>query len=492
MGRLTCLATPHLADLLIRDALIVTPDGVTPGGVLVRDGRIARLVPPEALRDGSLPPTWSVLHARGRYVLPGLVDSHVHIGGGGPGHEDWRRAGRAAAAGGVTTVIDMPDTVPPPLDPPGVAARAELVRGESLVDFRFHLGVRPDRVDLLADVVPAAAVSVTAFPAAGGPDATRDAEVFAASARAGLRLLLHVEDDPAVRCGAPPSSRTDVRDRRHGDADAVGRIVELVRRHGTAVHVVHVATAGEAGLLAAAAGQGLPVTFEVTPHHLSFTEADAGRLGPRARPCRAVRSERDRERLWDAVWRGEAATIGGGDAPDVPGERRAPADAPHGPPGVRELLPAVYAGMRARRPAAGPGELLRLIARLCADNPARLFGLAGRKGRIAPGMDADLVVFDTEERWTSGSAEAYGRCGPTARDGRTVGGRPVLTLRRGQVIWDAGMEAFGPPDGVFPPAERPADLAVRRPGGHPPFSRSPSRISPYISPGLPDLQRERS
>ncbi|MCT9933581.1 dihydroorotase family protein [Planotetraspora sp. A-T 1434] len=470
MGELTTRG--EAADLLVRDALLVTPDGVTPGGVTVRDGRIAEIVPPSAR-----PPARKVIDARGRYVLPGLIDSHVHFRTPGLTHkEDWRHGSRAAVAGGVTTVIDMPNTVPPLADPAEVASRAELVRGDSLVDFRFHLGVRPDRLDLLAGADPAAAVSAKAFLAGHhtAPNVIRDPEVlrdvFATAAGAGLRLLLHAEDDGVFQLldgwrGAPESYRDYEPHRpRSGAIVAVAKVIELVRRYGTAAHIVHVSTAEEADLLAAAAAQGLPVTFEVTPHHLSFTAADVARLGARARLSPAIRSVRDRERLWDAVWQGQAATIGSDHAPHGIDEKlRDPADAPPGLPGVQELLPAVFTGMTARRPDADPGVLLQLIARLCADNPARLFGLSARKGRIAPGLDADLVVFDAEERWTFGPVEPRSKCRWSAYDGWTFVGRPTLTVRRGEVVWDAGRDRFGSPGGVFLPAGRPGDL--HRKGG---------------------------
>jgi dihydroorotase len=233
------------------------------------------------------------------------------------------------------------------------------------VDFRFHLGVAGDDPSPLLEVGPREATSVKVFLAGHhtAPNVVRDPvaleRVFRTAAEAGLRLLLHAEDDGVFALldrwrGAPTCYAEYERHRpRSGAISAVARVLELVERHGTAVHVLHVSTAEEADLLTAAAHVGMPVTFELTPHHLSFTAADTQRLGARVRLSPAIREPADRSRLWQAVLDGHAATLGSDHAPHSRAEKlRPPADAPPGLPGVQEMATVVHTGLRPGRPSS--------------------------------------------------------------------------------------------------------------------------------------------
>lgn len=456
---------PEPLDLAVVNAIVITaqPADRPIGGVAVRDGRIARLLSP-----GERPPARRVLDAGGRRLLPGLIDSHVHFRTPGLTHkEDWEHGSRAAVAGGVTTVIDMPNTRPPLHRPAAAHERAALIEGRSLVDFRFHLGVDPDRPELLADASPAEATSAKAFLTGHhtAPDVVRGPErlalVFRHAAAAGLRLCLHAEDDGVLGLlssarGTPASYREDERRRpRSGAIVAVARIIELVERFGVAAHVLHVSSADEVDLLTAAAEIGLPVSFEVTGHHLSFTAADAASLGARVRLSPSPRRAADREALWAAVLGGQATCLGSDHAPHTLREKLRPlAAAPPGLPGVQELLPAVLTGMRARRPAAPVDELLRQLTRLLAEAPADLFGLARHKGRLRPGLDADLVLLDVDTPWRLTADQVRSRCGWSAYQDLPMTDRVALTIRRGEVVYDARRRpVFGRPDGRFLTAE---------------------------------------
>jgi dihydroorotase len=458
------------ADLAVVNGRLVTPAGVVTGAVAIVGERIVRLLAP----DGAVKAT-TVIDARGHYVLPGLVDSHVHFRTPGLTHkEDWEHGSRAAAAGGVTTVIDMPNTDPPLLDLAGGEQRAELVAGRSLVDFRFHAGADEESAACLASPDAHRAVSVKIFMTGHhtARHVVRDHRVledaFAHAAQAGLRVLLHAEDDGVfallsrARRAANARGGYERARPRSGGIVAVARVIDLVRRHGTAAHVLHVSSSEEVDLLGAAAACGLPVTFEVTPHHLSFTATDVDRVGTRLRLSPAIRLPEDRERLWEAVLNGEAGTVGSDHAPHTLQEKARPGlDAPPGMPGVQEMLPALHTGLVERLPDR-PDERMALIATLLASAPADLFGLSARKGRLAEGHDADLVIVDPEVEWTFDATAVEARCGWSAYEGRRMIGRPRTTIRRGQVIWDAATGTFGPPDGAFVPAAhaflRPCEL----------------------------------
>jgi dihydroorotase len=456
--RVTAIERLPVADLAVVNGRLVTPDGVHPGGVTVQDGKIAELV----LHDERRPAN-KVIDAAGCYILPGLIDSHVHFRTPGLTHkEDWAHGSRAAAAGGITTVIDMPNTVPPLFDPADADAKAAGIAGTSVVDFCFHLGVDGARPELLATCTPRQAVSAKVFMAGHhtAPHVIREPDVldrvFATAAKAELRLALHAEDDAVHELldgwSGPPREYRDYEPRRPrtGGIVAVARVIELVRRHGTAAHVLHVSSAEEVDLLSAAAHAGLPVTFEVTPHHLSFTDADTSRLGARTRLSPSIRQEADQRRLWDAVHSGAVTTIGSDHAPHTRAEKSRPvADAPPGLPGVQELLPSIFTGLRRRFPEDPVDLHASRIAEFIAAAPADLFGLAERKGRLKPGLDADFILLDPDAIWMVRAEDVLSKCGWSAYEGWTMTGRVELTVRRGDIIWDRANRAFGDPTGCW-------------------------------------------
>jgi dihydroorotase len=451
-------AWPVAADLAVTGGKLVLPTGVVDGTVVIRDGRIAQILPADMAAVAK-----RVIDVDGKYVLPGLLDSHVHFRTPGLTHkEDWAHGSRAAAAGGVTTVIDMPNTVPPFFDPAEAKVKADMIAGDSLVDFRFHIGVDPARFDLLRQVTPREATSAKIFMAGHhtAPNVIRRPEdlatAFEIAADIGLRLVLHAEDggifelldrwQPDVRGYRdfePSRPRT-------GGIVAAAAVIRLADQYGTATHVLHVSSAEEADLYAAAAAAGVPLTFEATSHHLSFSDHDIVRLGSRIRLSPAIRQPADRDRLWAAVFSGQVTTLGSDHAPHTHAEKtRPPAEAPPGLPGVQELATAVFTGMRRRQPDRPVGEHLSLLARLYSDAPAQLFGLTGRKGRLTAGHDADLVVFDPDAQWSLDMESIEAKCGWSAYEGWMFTGRPVLTMRRGEVIYDGETGAYGTPSGEW-------------------------------------------
>ncbi|MCX4231429.1 MULTISPECIES: dihydroorotase [Streptomyces] len=441
------------ADLVVEGGRLVTPDGVREGTVVVRDGRIAALhAPGEPLPPGPR------LDAHGRYVLPGLIDSHVHFRTPGLEYkEDWAHGSRAALVGGVTTVMDMPNTRPPSLDESSMLAKAAVIQGTSWIDYRFHMGADPDHPELLAELDPRIASSAKVFMAGHhtAPVVFRDGEqlrrAFAAAARGGVRLVLHAEDQHVfdlldASAGAPDTyGGYEPHRPRSGGIVAVAHVVRLVREYGTKTHILHVSSAEEADLLSAAAAEGLPLTYEVTGHHLSFTHDDTTRRGPRTRLSPAIRECRDQKRLWQAVLRGEVVTLGSDHAPHTVEEKnRPPADAPPGLPGVQELATAVWTGLRTRDIA--PDEAAAHLARLMGEGPARLFDLPG-KGRLEAGADADLTLLNPADRWQFSAHDVQALCGWSAYEGWTFTGRFTTTVKGGQVVWDLRDGFSGRPEG---------------------------------------------
>ncbi len=455
------------ADLAVVNGRLVTPTGVTSGTVLVSGGRIS------AITDEA-PAGVPVLDARGHYVLPGLIDSHVHFRTPGLEHkEDWAHASRAAVAGGVTTVVDMPNTQPPSLTPEALVAKSELVSGRSLVDFRFHLGVDPEHPEVLVDLDPAIATSAKVFMAGHhtAPTVVRDPgqleKIFAAASGGNVQLVLHAEDESLFELldqwhNEPPAQYGDYERHRprSGGISAVAQVIALVRRYGTKAHILHVSSAEEADLLAAARASGLPVTFEVTGHHLSFTDTDGARLGARSRLSPAIRSQADQDRLWAAVRDGDISSLGSDHAPHTYEEKTRPVpDAPPGIPGVQELATAVWTGMRRRWPDEPADVSIGRLVALMGSGPADIFELPG-KGRLVPGADADLVVFDPDRVWMFSSDDVQAKCGWSIYEGWTMTGRVLTTVKSGRIAWDLEQARFGEPVGHWlPNTPRPASGA---------------------------------
>lgn len=443
------------ADLVVSGGRVVTPTGVVEGAVVIRDGVIERIAP-----AGSQHPATSTIDVAGQYVFPGLIDSHVHFRTPGLEHkEDWWHGSRAAITGGVTTVVDMPNTRPPSLTSQALIEKARVVNASSWVDYAFHLGADPENPQVLATAARGVASSVKVFMAGHhtAPVVFRDpaalSAAFSAAARTGVRLVVHAEDQSVFDLidrvhGEPTSYREYERSRpRSAGIVAVVRIIDLVRCHGTKVHVLHPSCEEEVDLLVAAAAEGLPISFEVTGHHLSFTDQDTCWRGSRTRLSPALRTDRDRQRLWRAIIRREAATLGSDHAPHTLEEKSLePAQAPPGLPGVQELATVVWTGLTGQFPAMPLDEAAGHLARVMGSGPAQLFSLTG-KGRLVPGADADLAVFDPTVRWQLTPDLIQAKCGWSAYEGWVLTGRFTTVVQRGELAWDLARGFQGQPRG---------------------------------------------
>ena len=429
-------------DLVVCGNCVVTPDGTGPAAVVVRGGVVAAVEPPPG------PASENRMDVGDLVVMPGVVDTHVHVNE--PGRTEWegfQSAGRAAAAGGVTTLVDMPlnsSPVTTSLDALEAKREAASVCG---VDFGFWGGVVPGNTAWLQPLVEAGVLGFKCFLAPSGIDEfphmteadLRDAMPVLAAL--GTVLLAHAEMPAALRRAAGESgldgdprryARYLASRPRRAEHEAIELLLRLAAEYTCRVHVVHLSSADALPLLRDARRGGVPVTVETCPHYLTFAAeeiADGATLFKCAPPIR----ERDnRERLWDALHDGEIDMIASDHSPCPPDLKLLDeGDFTRAWGGIASLqltLAAVWTEARKRH------VTFDVVSRWLCERPARLAGVSNRKGRIAPGYDADFVIWDADARWTVDATALHHRHPITPYAGRTLHGAVRQVFLRGEAI----------------------------------------------------------
>lgn len=430
-------------DSVVTGGTCVTPWGAIETDLGIRAGRIAGL--------GSLSGCVAAdrLDAHGLHVLPGIIDSQVHFREPGLEHKETISSGtEAALLGGVTTVLEMPNTVPPTTSPEALADKLARVPARAWVDIAFFVGATEANADALATLerLPGCAGVKLFMGSSTGCLLVDDEAALAAVMRHGhRRIAVHAEDESRLRerrglaeapgacVGMHPEWRDELSAQR-----ATERCLRVARRFGRRVHILHVTTAEELNLLEEHRDIA---TIEVTPQHLTLSAPDCyERLGTLAQMNPPIRDARHRDALWNAVRVGLVDVIGSDHAPHTREEKARPyPGSPSGMPGVQTLLPVMLNHVH-----EGRLSLPRLVE-LVASGPARVYGIA-RKGRIAVGADADLTLVDLKRRARLTHAAMRSACGWTPFDGMEVVGFPVATLLGGHVAMRDG-ELVGPPRG---------------------------------------------
>ncbi len=428
-------------SLVVRARRVVLPDGECAAAVHTADGVVT------AVTGFDDVPAGAVTLADDEVLLPGLVDSHVHVNE--PGRTEWEgfaTATRAAAAGGITTIVDMPlNSVPATTTLDALRVKRQVAAGQVAVDVAFWGGAVPGNVDQLRPMHEAGVVGFKCFLLDSGvPEfpPLDDAGLRAALAELAsfdALLIAHAEDEAVIGAAPEPAgasyaaflaSRPPA-----AEETAIGRLVAATRDTRARSHVVHLADGDALPLLCAARAEGVRITVETCPHYLTFAAEEVPDGDTAYKCCPPIRESAHREALWSALAAGDVDLVVSDHSPCTPELKRLDVGdfglAWGGIAGLQVALPAVWTGARTR------GVPLWQVVGWMSAAPARLAGLAG-KGAIAVGKDADLVAFAPDERFTVGRLEHRNPVTPYA--GRELTG----VVRR---TWLRGREADGSPLG---------------------------------------------
>jgi allantoinase len=430
--------------LVVTSERVVLPGGIGPASIEIDHGRITAIHHPSAIEHSS---GARAIDAGRLVVLPGLVDTHVHIND--PGRADWEgfeHATRAAAAGGVTTLVDMPlNSIPPTTTAGGLDAKRRAARGRCHVDVGFWGGVVPGNRDELTPLALAGGLGYKCFLCPSGvPEFEHVGErdlraAMPVLAALGLPLLAHAELPSLLRVpdGDPRRYSTWLASRPpEGELAAIALLTRLAREFNVRVHIVHLAAATALPTIALARAEGVPLTVETCPHYLTFA-ADEIADGATAFKCAPpLRPGEHREGLWQGLIHGEIDLVATDHSPSPPDLKHLDdGDFVHAWGGIASLqlgLAAVWRAAKSRRIG------IDRLAEWMAAAPARLAGLDRMKGRIAIGHDADLVIWDPDSETAVDAAALYHRHPVTPYAGRTLAGRVHTTILRGDVVFENG------------------------------------------------------
>jgi allantoinase len=437
---------PQKPDWALRGKHVITPQDSHEVAVLVRGEKIAAVVSPEQIPNGC-----PVEDVGDRVILPGLVDVHVHINE--PGRTEWEgfaTATRAAAAGGITTLVDMPlNSSPVTTTAEALTRKLAAAEGQLWVDCGFYGGVVPGNADHVGPLMAGGVLGFKTFLCPSGIDEFpngKEADLRAAMphlAAAGLPLLVHAELtgrlSPEIEAGLssdPRSYAAYLASRpRRWEHDAIQLVIALCREYRCRVHIVHLSSADALPLIRTARAAGLPLTVETCPHYLYFASEEIPDGDPRFKCAPPIREQDNREQLWAGLRAGLIDCIASDHSPAPPDMKHlTTGDLRQAWGGIASLqlaLPIVWTV--AREQGATLVDLVEWMGR----RPAQLVGLAGRKGILAAGCDADLVVFDPEAEFRVESGMLFHRHKRTPYEGRTLYGRVDMTFLRGRKVYDA-------------------------------------------------------
>ncbi|MEL7499818.1 MAG: dihydroorotase [Planctomycetota bacterium] len=411
------------------NASVVLPTGIQTTSVLIEHGKIIQI-------DDSIDVGVAeiVVDGAGKYLLPGVIDDQVHFREPGLTHkEDLWHASRACAKGGVTSFLEMPNTVPNTITQSALEDKLQIAAEKSCVNFGFYIGATPENINELRDAHRTPGIKIFIGSSTGNLLVDQQAALERIFAETSLPICAHCEDESTVRANAKRyEGSTDVAThsmvRDHQAAlIATRRAIDLAHRHDHHFHVLHVSTDAEIDVIHDA---GNLITSEVCPHHLFFNVDDYPRLGSLVKMNPSIKNAEDNIALWQALIEGKIDIIATDHAPHTLEEKRQPYPAcPSGLPAVENSLALIL-----NQVAAGKCSLEQVVQWMCS-KPADIWNMK-RKGKIEVGFDADLIMVDMELTQTIRNEQQQTKCGWSPWDGSELTGWPIATWVMGQKVFE--------------------------------------------------------
>ncbi len=443
-----------MSELTIRNGRLFLPTGLNEGNLSIENGKIKKIT------RKNLPKGKNDIDAEGKLVIPGAIDSHGHFYDPNYTHrEDFKHGSKAAAAGGVTTIISMPlDT--PILKPNEIKDAIEAGQKNSIIDFSLHAGNMTKQAD--AEIDKAVELGIKTFkiftcdPYKIGQNARR--ELLKQIKKSEGKAFIHAEDNEIIKNRTEklkqknrtdPLAHAEARPNK-AEKKAVMEVIEDQIQTNCPLHFAHISSGQGARQIGRMKTEKRNITAETCPHFLLLTKDDLKEEGPYLRTNPPLRTENDVRKLWNLLSKGIIDTIATDHAPGTHEEKRAGREniweAQIGIPGVETLLPLMFSeGFEKGRITLG-----RLVQALCT-NPAKIFGLYPRKGTIEEGTDADLLIIDREKSMEINDENTHYKVGWTPFKGKKVKGFPTFTISRGEIISNDGEICGEPGRGNFYP-----------------------------------------
>lgn len=453
--------------ILLHNATIVTADREGTGSVLIDGETIEKVIwkNPDGTAEGcgrvlafdQLPgiyPEAQMEDLTGKHVIAGGIDAHVHFREPGLTHKaDMETESRAAVAGGVTTVFDMPNTKPATVTARDLADKMALAEGRSIAKTSFHIGATNSNADMICSLVKDGdmtvgikasdipGVKVFMGSSTGNMLVDEDSSLAKLFSIKEKPVLVHCEDEAIIKASLaaaeerygediPFGEHENIRS-RHACIRSSIKALEMAMKHGTRLVLCHISTKEELNMVKAAKDINPEIVAETSCNYLWFSNEDYARLGSRVKCNPSVKTPSDRQALREGLRNGTIDTIGSDHAPHLLSEKDAPyTKAPSGLPSIQQSLPVLLTVARQEEIP------LTRIASVFSEKAARIYGLD--RGRIAPGMKADLVVFDYSKDLTVKAEDQYSKCGWTPYEGETLNGVIETVYINGQTVLENG------------------------------------------------------
>lgn len=443
-----------MVDLVIMNSKVVIGDNIVFGGVSIKNGKIATVC-----YDNEFPESKEVIDGKGNYLIPGCIDPHVHIRFPGGAHRETFETGtKAAAAGGVTTLIEHPISNPPQYSVEILNKRIEAVKEQAVVDVAFLGAAGGGHLDEITNIGKAGIVGYKTFlhDAPEGRESEFEGltsknnfelnEVLKQIQKTSLLASAHAEDNDLVSGGiANLRKEGKTYPKAHCESRppivevlAVEKLIRLAKENGTRLYLVHMSTPEAVELAKKAREAGQEIYIETCPHYLYLTDEALEKYGTYAKCNPALRDKERVDRMWDYVADGTIDTIGSDHAPYTVEEKERKKEdifvAPAGFPGIETMMPLILTAVKENKIS------INRAVDLLSTNPSKIFGLYPQKGVICPGADADLVLVDMDEEFTVKASEMLTKARDVARvfEGKRLYGKVQKTLLRGQVVFDNG------------------------------------------------------